>query len=428
MDVNAHAMIAQKQTSLADRIFAVSLSAVIGLIILVGTLSDILVDFLPSSAVAINPLNTSARLALLRADVKEKTDPAKLPKLEKIARAGIVADPYDARFYSYLGVILESEGKPEEARILYQHSLKLLPTEIQSLARLFSYNANTGNYKRAIELADIFIRRWVDFRQLITPSLPILMKDKEAYNEALVRFPSQIDGTKTLIDALLKDKSSYDLAYRVVLDWKARGVPRLQGTINQVVNKIFSGGQYRKAYRLFLLTLGEEAKSASGYVYNSKFSLPPSGSVFDWSMARQPGLDMRIITVAPKLTSGTSLNNRALEIRFRDSPVRLKPAGQFLNLPPSTFTFKVIYSTSNYKGPNPVDVSVICTNGNELDRLSLKPSESRVTELVGRFSVPAEDCEVQAIRFANGNFVESWKNKFSGSVYLHQISIALGSG
>lgn len=401
------------------------LSLIVFLAVLASAASNFLTDANPDLALSFNPLNTQARINTLSRQLARKLDSAELAELKIITTRGIKLDPKDARLYSLLGVINEQQGNYDSAQQLYLHSLKLLPTEIQALTRRFVFNVNAKKYVDAVSIADVILRRWNSQWKLIEPFMAGLLQDKAAYQEALTRFSKYDIGKNRLVIALSNSANSTIIARRLVKDWHSQGVENLRPVINNLTAKLISYGQYLSAYRLFLLTQDDEEKAEAGYVYNSNFNLKPTGNLFDWQLIRQAGLSTQFKELRSENANNEAKSN-AYEIRFLDAPTRFSKILQYLMLPPSKFTLKLVYSTSKLKTVKPINLQISCfKNGPALASLSFKPGSinKKIDEV--QFKVPATGCKVLLLRLYNEKFVESWKNRYSGALFIHNISVSL---
>ena len=402
-----------------------ALSLIVLLAVLASAASNFLTSANPDLALSFNPLNTQARVNKLSAHLARKLNPTELANLRTITTRGIELDPMDARLYSLLGVIDEQRGEIDSAQQFYLHSLKLLPTEIQALTRRFAYNVNARKYVDAISLADIILRRWNSQWNLVAPFMAGLLQDKAAYQEALIRFSKYEIGKTRLIEALSNNENSTNTARRLIKDWHTQGVANLRPVINKLTVKLINYNQYLSAYRLFLLTLNDTEKAEAGYIFNSNFNLKPTGNLFDWQLISQAGMSTQFKKFHSDDANDEASDN-VFEIRFLDAPIRFSRTLQYLMLPPSKFTLKLVYSTLNLKTVKPINLQIICRrSGPALASLSFESGNNHKMEGEIRFKVPSTGCKVLLLRFYNDKFVESWKNRYSGSLLIHKVSISL---
>lgn len=401
------------------------LSLIVFLVVLVSAASNFMSVASPDLAVLLNPLNTEARITKLSGILGQKIDPAEVASLKKSAVEGIGFDPVDARLYSLLGVLNDSQGQKQQAQRLYQHSLKLSRTEIQALIRRFVFNLENRNYVEAVSLADIILRRWHKYWDRIAPGFAFLLKDKAAYQEALLRFSKYPRGQDRIIDSLSNDVASTVIARRLIRDWHKDGPTDLRKVINKLTRKLIGFEQYLPAYRLFALTLTDKEKRQSGYIFNGNFDLEPNGNTFDWRLVRQAGLSSSIVNL-PAGGSSRAKAEKALEFRFLDAPIRFSHVLQGLMLPPSKFVLKLTYSTSALKTVKPIILQVECgIDGKPLASLAIESGTRFSQEAKMVFEVPSSGCDYLRLRIYNRKFVESWKNRYSGSLYLQNVAIEL---
>jgi len=414
----------RSKTSQLGRVLLLLISLAGSIVVLANAASSFLSPINPEIALKINPLNTDARIDLLARSLSSSSETGLNDKREEVATSGVALEPMDARFFSLLGILRERAGEDELAQELYQHALRLQPTEIQALSRRFVFNVNEARFVEAISIADTISRRWRVHWNLISPYLPYLLENEAAYNEALNRFASQIYGKQLMISSLIFKTNSLDLAYRLIIDWYERGESDLRRSINQLTAKLVSLGQNSRAFQIFRLTLSKTQEQESGYVFNANFNLEPSENLFDWNMAKQSGMNMSIRAMQFKTDN---VGENVLETRFLNSPLRFSAVLQTLNLPQTDFTLKLTYSTRNLVVPKPIKLAIECKNTDkQLAVLELSAGDFTGKKIQSTFAVPEENCDLQQIRLFNGNVVESWSNRYSGSLLFHNVSIELG--
>ncbi len=403
------------------------LSLVVAIVVLINAISRFLIPINPALALMINPLNSDARIELLTFNLSEEPVPARVEELEQLAIEGIALEPMDARFYSLLGIMRERVEKIDAAQDLYLHALELLPTEIQALTRRFVFDYNNANYTEAIIIADKISRRWRQHWNVIAPYLPYLLDNENAYQEALERFSSQNNGRQLLMSSLVSKLNSLDLAYRMIMDWHKLGESDLRASINKLSAKLVAVGQVTKAYQLFRLTLNDTEEKEVGYIFNPNFDLKPNGNLFDWKIAKQSGMSMAFKNMLFRSNSSAPISDSVLETLFLNSPVRFSAVLQKLMLPSSNFTLNLTYSTRDLVTPKPIKLVIECPKSRKiLAVVRFLAGDITGKKLQLSFNVPVTNCDLQQIRIFNGNIVESWKNRYSGSLLLHNVSIKLG--
>lgn len=397
-----------------------AVSLIVSLAVLANTRSGLYSETDSDHAISINPLNSQARVHILTALLTETTADFDANSLRPTAIRGTALEPVDARYISFLGLIAEDEGNGSTAQTYYEAALDVLPVEIQALARKFVFLVEENSFREAVATAETIYRRWPQYLQVVYSQMPDILSDPEGYEEVVDTFGNLPGGPSWLVNALSEDESTISLVNRLVLDLSARGNGGLRPAINRLTARLINANNSAQAYQLFLNTLSDSEKTQSGYVFNGDFDLDPNGNLFDWSLRNQSGMDFSIINLPTE-------NERALQVRFLDSPVRFNRPVIFTRLPPSQFTLTIDYSTSSLRGPNPVRLIVDCLQGRKKRRelasveFAIGGSSDQIVNT--DFTVPATDCDLQRLRLVNDNFVESWRNRYSGSLLLKSVSL-----
>ncbi len=335
---------------------------------------------------------------------------------------GSVFEPADARFMSLIGLSDEAAGNNQEAQKYYQAALEVLPIEIQALGRRFVWQVGNGDFDQAVSTAETVYRRWPQYRQIITPHLLQILSDPAGYQEIVSRFANLPGGPVWLINTLSVGPETALLVNRLVLEFNQRNQGDLRPAINRLTDRLFRWGYADAAYQLFLNTLNETEKAENGYIFNGEFNLRPNGNMFDWKLRNQSGMDFSIID----LPSGTE-RQKALQVRFLDNPVRFNTAVMLTRLPPSRFTLTIDYATRSLRGPKPVRLVIDCLNerkATELTSVEFAIGGSSEQVVSSEFTIPPVNCELQRLRLVNDNYVESWNNRYSGSLLLKSVKLS----
>jgi hypothetical protein len=267
---------------------------------------------------------------------------------------------------------------------------------------------------------EILARRWPQMWELAGPALPAIMADEFGFAAIVARFGRETDIRTRLLSRLIHGEGTQVLARRLILKWlQSRTSPTLENEINQLVAKLMSQGDPGQAYALFRATRNGEAKADDGFVHNAEFSREPSGTAFDWRVKSQAGLS------AERVKRGGSAGEPwMVEIRFLDSPIRLHNLMQTLALAPGNYRLTVRYETRGLRMPQPVSVALSCMgNSRPLAEAVLEGGDRDVSIAAAGFALPASGCAFQEIALRNGNATETWRNRYSGTLMLHSISV-----
>lgn len=382
----------------------------------------------PATALYFNPANPDARIRTVeRAVSANEGIDLDVENLASVLTEAIRYEPHDARLYSQLGLIEEYSGKPSQTvQALYSHALALDPTDIRALIRRFAYSVSNDETGEAVRIAELVFRAWRNEWSALEPYIPQLLGSDVGYREARQRFAQLPGGPGSMLLSLAKTREGLAIAKKLLLDWHRDGVGNLRPAINGITHSLIQANDPLNAYLLFGLTLTPQESAEAGFVYNSKFNLDPNGSQFDWRLPREPGVGFQIVRRPAGKGNEAQGESRAMEIKFLNAPVRLAQVLQTVRLPASPFIWSVTYSTRDLKGPKPVQLLLRCHPGSEpVEQLVLSATNNELRTVSVTASVPPSDCPLQQIVVLNGNPVESWQNRYSGSLFLHQIDVQL---
>ena len=401
---------------------------IVSLGVLANAASHWFTDNAPATALYFNPANPDARIRAVEKAISanDETQPD-VENLASILTEAIRYEPHDARLYSLLGLIEEYSGKPSQTvQALYSHALALDPTDIRALIRRFAYSVSNEETGEAVRIAELVFRAWRKEWPALEPYIPELLGSDVGYGEARKRFAQLPGGPGSMLLSLAKTGDGLTIAKKLLLDWHRDGVGNLRPAINGITQRLIQAKDPVNAYLLFGLTLTPQESSEAGFVYNSSFNLDPNGSQFDWRLPRQPGVGFQIVRRPAGKGREAQDESRAMEIRFLNAPVRLAQALQTVRLPASPFIWKVTYSTRDLKGPKPLQLLLRCYPGSKpVEQLVLTATDNEPRTVSVTASVPPSDCPLQQIVVLNGNPVESWQNRYSGSLFLHEIDVQL---
>ncbi|PCI05322.1 MAG: hypothetical protein COB78_01555 [Hyphomicrobiales bacterium] len=403
------------------RFFLSSFSWLILVVLLLGTVSNAVELKYPDLAMRLNPFNNNARIQVITNNL-EAGDIGSLTEAEQLAIDGAYLSRGDARMFSMLGIIRERQDKNEKAQMLFDHALRLLPTEGFALLNRFGYLIKQKRPLDAVDLADIIYRRWRnDLWPLLDSYWPYILSDSQAFHKTVQMFDKSPDGKNRLMGSIFagleKEPENIKYAQALVAEWIAQKSENTQILVNQLVDAWLDLEKPDQAYSQFVSSMNEEQKSELGYVFNSKFNLQPTQNFFDWSIGQQQGFVARIIEVS-------DVGENALEIKFQDNPVRIKSIWQNLKLPSGNYELSSRYMTSHLRAPKLIRIFVGCGRGKKpLIDLPLPDSKGEMVQQKIRFEVPDDDCGAHRLWLGTEFLSMSRKNRFSGILKLFEVSI-----
>ncbi len=386
----------------------------------------------PEVSLKLNPLNAEARVNLAYARL-EAEEEAPEPETIDIINAGIVLSPIDARFYSLMGLTAEQTDDPENARLLYRHALKVLPTEIMALSNTMGMAFQAGDVATTIDQLEIIGRRW-GYWPAIEAMLPELLQDQFALSAVKQRFSNDKVLRTQLINALTASSEGLIYVSPLLLDWHKRKVPGLEPLVNQVTSLLVSEDLGPEAYALFKDTLAAETKTNGNLLHNGDLRKPVRGNRFDWQVRSQAGVDYDFIghgsVKAGKddndATPKVPLAQRGVAVRFLGTPVRSGSVSQLIGLPAGGYKLSVAYSATRLRVPKPLVLNVTCLEGRKsLGQFVFEGEEVPATEAKISFEVPKTDCSMQNVSVSIQSTPNSWRKsyRYSGTLFLNRIAI-----
>lgn len=335
---------------------------------------------------------------------------------------GVIVSPLEARLYSVLGILAHGEGRTADAAALFGHALKVLPTEIQALLHTMAYAMTDKRYAEAVDSLELIARRWDGaIWTRVEPALPLLLADPAAFRKVVGRFGASSALRGRLLASLVKSPSTSSYAYDLAIAWNEMGLD-VGAEVNQVTQRLIADGNPSGAFLLFRLTRRGAAAEDGGFIHNGEFSRQPSGSAFDWRLDRQPGVSLQLVERRlPGAETGKSEPASLLAIRFLDSPVRFSNVSQTLRLAPGSYRLLVRYAAEALRMPKPVSVTIAC-EGVRLAEAPFQPGDVGSATLEFDFTVP-RGCPLQRVFLFNENVTESWRDRYSGSLFLDSVTL-----
>jgi hypothetical protein len=362
----------------------------------------------PALALKLNPLSTEARIKLV---VQQLTaNPARAAEAMQTSLDGLKLNRLDARFLSLAGLSAQVENKPDQAEAFFRSSLAISPTEFQALSAMLRIDLAAGRSKEAAQLFDLLSRRWGSQSETFTPLIPAIVSDPAGLEEIRTLFIIPNARRDLVLLGLLEVDGAVGTATDLVAQWAAAYVPDRGALVNQVTTKLLNLKQDQAAY-LFHLSTGGADSNETAYIKNGTFSKKPDGSVFDWTVAKQRGVNVTIDSVT------------GAWIQFLDSPVLFDNLSQLTALAPGRHEFQIEYMTRYLKTPAPVRAEVRCRSGKLLASITIDGQSNPLRKSSVFFDVPQADCVLQRFSMSSDRLPESWQNRYSGEITLRSVII-----
>ena len=372
----------------------------------------------PSLALWINPFNSDARVNTL-IDALQRNDGSQLGELEKLAESGIRLAPQDARGYSVLGEIKQRQGYRDEAQKLYFEALTIAPTEIHALINRLNEAGKTGDFEVALEAMDVILRRWPQYAKDVLPAVDHFIGEPEGAAWLRSTLANEPPWRGTIISHLISSPAGIDFVQNLLLDEAKNGKRQNQAELSHTITALLRGGATDQAYRLFLLTLNDDERQDRGDVFNSAFTLTPSGKPFDWVIAKATGIDFEFANLAlPE-------DEQGLRVSFRNSPAKRVGISQLLKLGPGQYRLLATATARNLDAPKGLNWMIVCQapGATSLAQLEVLEKTYRLKEASTHFTVPPEGCPLQLLALRTGVTTSSWRMRYNGTVIFNSIRV-----
>lgn len=384
-----------------------------------NTVSTIIEDAFPGLAQTINPLNSTARVNQLKADLSAPAiAPKKIKSLKQEAKSLVQLSPRDARGYSLLAAAAKHEGQEREAKLHYLTALVVAPTEINALMNRLQGAAAEGNLAEVVSRLDIILRRWPRHFDTIKPALDMLVATRTGRAFLRVKLAARPAWRWPALLYMLKSKDGARLAKQLLADERANGREVNVEEVAQTIKHLLEHKTYFEAYRLFMLTLSEDERERLSYVFNPDFRLEPDRRAFNWRVKRQVDADV-VLPYKPSSDDGGGLS-----VRFLGTPAKLGNVYQTLSLPQGMYQFSAQVTGRNLKLPKGLFWEIYCaTSGKKLSQALFEPGSYENQPITESFEVPAADCPIQTLRLRTGLHTSSWSARYHGTAIVHEVSV-----
>lgn len=403
------------------------LGLIVSLAVLANATSRWLEQDFPEAALTTNPLNSQAVLNIGIKEFSGEPAAGRSKNFDLYRHAKDYA-PADARLHSMLGIAKEAAGNAASAREDYSQALHLLPTEYQALARVFVQNVDERQYDEAARKIELFVRRWPQLFGILRTYVIEMSLEKDgltALEKLAINFPK---ARQSLVGMIAGKNGNLPAAYDLVQKWHAGGVAPLQSEILTVEKALIRQKRPNAAYEFFSSTRSESVSNAAGYIFNSDFALPFSGSVYDWRIRKQTGVTINRVEIQPD-DQVPRERQHYLNVRFLGNPLQFRNIYQTIRLPSGTYRLEFLFAMNNLKTPKPLKFNLTCTDTREkLVTLEIPNGTSVASRLEALLTVPTGECLFSTIEFNHAFVPLSFRNRFEGELNIHDIRLIRVSG
>ena len=373
----------------------------------------------PKLAQTINPLNSTARVNQLTAELsKSSLLPGELKSLRREVDTLVRLSPRDARGYSLLAETARRSGREREAKLHYLTALMVAPTEINALLNRLRSSAIEGELEETVARLDVILRRWPRYFDNVKPALLALAANQKGSVLLRRKLAERPTWRWPALLYMMKSEEGARLTKHLLAQERANGQDVNVEEVAQTIQHLIDHKTYFEAYRLFLLTLTDAERERLSYVFNADFRLKPDRRLFNWQLKRQVDADVSL-PYQP-----TDEGRGGLSVRFLGAPAKLGNVYQMLSLPKGLYRFSASVSGRNLKLPKGLFWEIYCsTSGEKLGTAPFEPGSYRNQAISESFSVPDQGCPLQTLRLRTGMQNTSWSARYHGTAIVHQVSV-----
>ena len=361
----------------------------------------------PATAVALNPLNSDARIALI-GKLLENAKPD-LGLINTLIDEGLQFSRGDGRLYSLKGLAAAQQGDEPAARVAFAKASAIAPLEFQALRANLRIAIKDNNMALAARNIDLLYRRWPaqasSYASLVLP----VISNPDGFLQVAERFSENTASRLTLVQSLQSNPLLLAQLSPLVEKWAKANVADQSYLVANMTTALIERRSVDEAYAFYKMARSTPLELAS-FFNNSQFANTPDGTVFDWS-----GLQLRGASI------NLSAENGAV-VRFLNSPSAVNTMIQIVQIPAGRYSLKIEYAAQQLKAPAELQFRLQCLgSGQMLANFPLETGTYALKTAAVDFAVPTE-CRFQRTTLVSAYAVESWSNRLSGTLQLRTIA------
>lgn len=373
----------------------------------------------PSLAIALFPFNVDATATLVERLLDGQEAGADISIAEATVEDAIALNAGHARLQSLRAEILLREGNRDGAAEGFRHALQLSRTESVALQRTIGWSIEAEDVVGALENIDVLLRRHPWKIRDLGSIFAAIVTTKEGYEELRRRLLVGPPWAGAVFRQITADPASLAAGALLLTDLHKAGAPVADWGLAAIIQALIREGRPLEAYNLFLGTQSTEEAALAGYIHDAGFVGRPSAKPFDWQIRSRSG---HTVERLPHPSFGGVPSG--LLFQFNGTPVKDMQASQVLHLPPGAYDLSATLSAANAKLPKGLFWSLRClSSSREFARLTIPEGSYRDEAVSTQFELSAADCPLQIISIHTAVIAESWKDRYLGSVVVHNLQI-----
>lgn len=387
------------------------LLALIGWRIIATSSADRLAHDAPLRALAWDPSNPAALVALAEAQLAERQWAA----AAATARALLRTEPLQAQAFVIMAAAARAGGDVQHASVLDRIALRRAPKDPRARVVAIDTRLSEGNYAAAMAQIETLLRISPAFRQRVLPIL-VQLADTPAFADALAHSLSANPPWRTAVLAALLAQGSR-AAWTQVYSAVQRDGALTQEEAGRWLDRLAGLDQWGEAYSRWVGTLSLPSGTPLVLVHNGGFEQEPTQIGFDWRIRNSPGVIIERVQVNG--ASGAS----AARISFAGRRVPTIEFEQNLLLGAGTYQLGFRALANDLRSEKGLEWAISCTGAARPFAVSPRLQGTFAWKaFTTQFNVPAEHCPAQRLWLRNPGSAGSGKI-VSGDVWFDDFAI-----
>lgn len=331
----------------------------------------------------------------------------------------LMNDPLNARAFRILGQLAEANSDDADTKKFMQAAEQLSLHQRDATFWLLQNSTMTGDFKSAINYADILLRTSSQSNVYVVPILAKISEDKTGAALVKLLLASNPPWRERFISALPNSVADARTPLDLLLALRSDPVPLTAQDIDPYLNLLIAHKLYSLAYYTWLQFLPRDELRHAGFLYNGNFDNRPSGLPFDWQIEQGTGVTIDIVP-RPDRSSG-----HALMVDFQFGRVEYHSVNELVMLAPGTYQFSGEYK-GQLLGPRGLKWRIACAGQSTApigESAMISGSTKNWADVAFTFAVPEKGCDAQYVRLDLDARMAS-EELVSGSIFFDALQIS----
>jgi tetratricopeptide (TPR) repeat protein len=299
----------------------------------------------------------------------------------------LLADPLAPGALSLYGAALARLGKTGRAEKIFRVAAKHLPTDLVAHRWLYERALQAGSLSEALEELDILLRGHPKLTSAIGASVQALIGTAPAAEVEFARLLSTAPPWReSMLSHLAINVKDSDILVRLYGRLRTSAPPS-DAEMRFYIDRLVRDRLFDQAYLAWLDHLPPKRLSELSLLYNSQFRHPISNLPFDWRVASERGVSVKVSLDEERPT---------LNVEFYGSRVSFPVITHLIMLPPGEYIFSGSAKMENFENERGLRWRIYCADsGDSLAATDLLSGTMPWRSFGVKFSVPSATCAAQ---------------------------------